>query len=133
MPQHEGVVYVVDDDASVRQALAFLLEIDELEVQTFPSAEDFLQALPGDARGCVVTDIRMPGMSGVELLRELRATGVALPVIVMTGHADAALIREAMDAGAFDCFRKPFNDLAFLSAVRSALRAATAGPALAGA
>lgn len=127
MPQHDGIVYVIDDDDSVREALTFLLESDRLDVHAFPSAEEFLARLPPGVRGCVVTDIRMPGVSGIEMIGELRARGVALPVIVMTGHADAALIAAAMDAGAFACFRKPFDDDGLLSAIRSALRPTTPG------
>lgn len=122
MTQNEAVVHVIDDDDAIRESLAFLLESAELEVRTYDSANAFLEALPHDVHGCVVTDIRMPGVSGIELLRQLRTMGVALPVIVITGHADVPLAVEAMKSGAIDFIEKPFDDDSFLSTIRSALR-----------
>jgi two-component system response regulator FixJ len=122
MTQNEAVVHVIDDDDAIRESLAFLLESAELDVRTYESANAFLEALPHDVHGCVVTDIRMPGVSGIELLRHLRTMGVALPVIVITGHADVALAVEAMKSGAIDFIEKPFDDDSFLSTIRSALR-----------
>ena len=122
MPQHEAVVHVIDDEEAVRDLLSFLLESEDLEVHTYASASAFLKGLSPDVSGCIVTDIRMPGMSGIELLCKLRAMGVALPVIVITGHADAPLVAEAINCGAIGCFKKPFEDDTFLSAIRSALR-----------
>lgn len=122
MTQNEAVVHVIDDDEAIRESLAFLLESAELEVRTYDSANAFLEALPHDVHGCVVTDIRMPGVSGIELLRQLRTMGVALPVIVITGHADVPLAVEAMKSGAIDFIEKPFDDDSFLSTIRSALR-----------
>lgn len=116
----DAVVHVVDDDAAVRQSLAFLLVSDGLAVQTHESAADLL-AVARDIDGCVVTDVRMPGVDGIELLRRLKAQGVHLPVIVMTGHADVPLAVEAMKAGAVDFMEKPFDDEAMLAAVRGAL------------
>lgn len=126
MPQHEGVVYVIDDEEPIREALTFLLESEELEVRTYDSGNEFLQALPQDLHGCIVTDIRMPGVSGIELLRQIRTLGVTVPVIVISGHADVPLVVEAMKSGAVDFLEKPFDDDTFLSAVRSALRQTTA-------
>ena len=117
----DGVVHVIDDDADVRQSLAFLLSSAGLAVQVHESAIAFLDALPGIAGGCVVTDIRMPRMDGLELQRRLRELNTGLPVIVMTGHGDVPLAVEAMKAGAIDFIEKPFDDEVLLSAIRSAL------------
>jgi two-component system response regulator FixJ len=116
-----GVVHVIDDDADVRQSLAFLLSAAGLAVQVHESAVAFLEALPGIQEGCVVTDIRMPGMDGLELQRRLREMKTGLPVIVMTGHGDVPLAVEAMKTGAIDFIEKPFDDEILLSAIRSAL------------
>jgi two-component system response regulator FixJ len=121
MTQHEGVVHVIDDDDAVRASLRFLLESAGLEVRTYDSASIFLKELSHDVHGCVVTDIRMPGVSGIELLRHLSVIGVALPVIVITGHADVPLAVEAMKCGAIDFLEKPFDDDELLSSVGSAL------------
>ena len=122
MTPNEAVVHVIDDDEAIRESLAFLLDSADLEVRTYEPANVFLEALPHDVHGCVVTDIRMPGVSGIELLRQLRTMGVALPVIVITGHADVPLAVAAMKSGAVDFIEKPFDDDAFLSTIRSALR-----------
>jgi two-component system response regulator FixJ len=117
----EGVVHVIDDDADVRQSLVFLLSAAGLAVQVHESAIAFLEALPHLPAGCVVTDIRMPRMDGLELQRRLRELDAALPVIVMTGHGDVPLAVEALKAGAIDFIEKPFDDEVLLSAIRSAL------------
>jgi two-component system response regulator FixJ len=117
----DGVVHVIDDDAEVRQSLAFLLSSAGLAVQVHDSAVAFLEGLPGLPGGCVVTDIRMPRMDGLELQRRLRELDARLPVIVMTGHGDVALAVEAMEAGAIDFIEKPFDDEVLLSAIRAAL------------
>ena len=122
MTPNEPVVHVIDDDEAIRESLAFLLESAQLDVKTYESANAFLETLSREANGCVVTDIRMPGVSGIELLRQLRTMGVGLPVIVITGHADVPLAVEAMKSGAVDFIEKPFDDDAFLSTIRSALR-----------
>lgn len=121
MMPSEHVVHVIDDDEAVRESLSFLLESVDLEVRTYESANAFLRALPHGSHGCIVTDICMPGVSGIELLRQLRTMGTALPVIVMTGHAASPMIAEARNLGAFECFKKPFDDDTFLSTIRSAL------------
>lgn len=115
------VVQVIDDDADVRQSLAFLLSTAGLAVRVHDSAVSFLKVLDEVQSGCVVTDIRMPQMDGLELQRRLRAQGSKLPVIVMTGHGDVALAVEAMKAGAVDFIEKPFDDDVLLSAIRTAL------------
>ena len=117
----EPVVHVVDDDMAVRKSLAFLLVSDGLSVRLHESASAFLSDIEDAASGCVVTDIRMPGMDGIALLRHLRARSASLPVIVMTGHADVPMAVEAMKQGAVDFIEKPFADDVFLAAVRSAL------------
>jgi two-component system, LuxR family, response regulator FixJ len=120
MPSDE-TVYVIDDDDAARDSLAFLFRTAEVDVHTYASAIEFLAAAPALKGGCVVTDVRMPQMDGLELLRRLRALDLALPVIVMTGHGDIPLAVEAMKAGAADFFEKPFSDDAMLAAVRRAL------------
>lgn len=113
-------VHVIDDDAGLREALAFLFEVNGVEAEFHVSADAFLEALPV-APGCVLTDVRMPGRTGIELVQELRARGVDLPVVVMTGHGDVPLAVEAMKAGVVDFIEKPFGDDVLLGAVRSAL------------
>ncbi len=120
MPSSQ-VVHIVDDDTDVRQALAFLLTTAGLAVQVHESAVAFLNARPRPQAGCVVTDIRMPGMDGLELQRKLLAEQNHIPVIIMTGHADVALAVEAMKAGAVDFVEKPFDNEVLLEAIRAAL------------
>jgi len=115
------VVHVIDDDVGVRQSLAFLLSTAGLAVRVHESAVAFLDALPAVQDGCIVTDVRMPGMDGLELQRRLRENKIGLPVIVMTGHGDVALAVEAMKAGAVDFIEKPFDDEVLLGAIRAAL------------
>jgi two-component system response regulator FixJ len=119
---NEQVVHVVDDDLAVRQSLSFLLASDGLPVRLHESALAFLEGAEDAALGCIVTDVRMPGIDGIELLRRLRTAGITLPVIVMTGHADVPMAVEAMREGAVDFIEKPFDDDAFLASVHSALR-----------
>ena len=115
------VVHVIDDDADVRQSLAFLLSTAGLPVRVHESAVAFLAALPAVEDGCIVTDVRMPDVDGLELQRRLRAQGNSMPVVVMTGHGDVALAVEAMKAGAVDFLEKPFDDEVLLAAIRTAL------------
>ena len=114
-------VHVVDDDAAMRDSLRFLLKAAKLEVFTYESADVFLRALPEIKGGCVLTDVRMPGLSGIELLRRLKKSRIDLPVIVMTGHGDITLAVEAMKEGAVDFLEKPFDDEILLKTARSAL------------
>jgi two-component system, LuxR family, response regulator FixJ len=123
MPSDAAVVHVVDDDEAMRQSMAFLLRTANIQVQTYEAAADFLNALPQAKAGCVVTDVRMPGMSGIELLQRLRNLKVSMPVIVITGHGDVPLAVEAMKGGAMDFIEKPFDDEVLLGAVRAALSA----------
>ena len=115
------VVHVIDDDADVRQSLAFLLTASGFTVRVHESAVTFLTVLPEATEGCVITDVRMPQMNGLELQRRLGELKAGLPVIVMTGHGDVPLAVEAMKAGAVDFIEKPFDDEVLLSAVRAAL------------
>jgi len=117
---NEQIVHVVDDDLAVRQSLSFLLASEGLPVRLHESAAAFLETVAAPS-GCVVTDVRMPGMDGIAFLRCLREQGFAVPVIVMTGHADVPMAVEAMKEGAVDFIEKPFDDDLFLAAVRSAL------------
>lgn len=117
----EAVVHVVDDDPAMRDSLEFLIDTAGLSVRTYESGPALLAAADALAAGCIVTDVRMPEMSGLDLVRRLTDMGVRLPVIVMTGHADVPLAVEAMKAGVRDFIEKPFDDEAFLSSVRAAL------------
>lgn len=116
-----AVVYVVDDDIGVRKALAFLLVSAGLNVRVYDSATSFLKELTDPGRCCIVTDVRMPGIDGLEFIRRLNERGINVPVIVMTGHADIPLAVEAMKAGAIDFLEKPFREDRFLEVVRFAL------------
>lgn len=117
----EAVIHVIDDDDEVRSSLAFLLASAGFETALHDSAASFLDALPRIDAGCVVTDVRMPRMSGIDLLKRLRQQGTSLPVIVMTGHGDLSLAVEAMKAGAFDFLEKPFDGETLLASVQVAL------------
>lgn len=123
MSSDTAVVHIIDDDEAVRQSTAFLLRTANIQVQTYETATNFLDALSQVKPGCVVTDVRMPGLSGIELLQRLRALKFSMPVIVITGHGDVPLAVEAMKAGAMDFIEKPFNDEVLLGAVRTALSA----------
>jgi two-component system response regulator FixJ len=121
MPSDLQVVHVIDDDDAVRDSLTFLLRTVGIEVQSYPSAGAFLDAVAGAQLKCVITDVRMPGMSGIDLLRRLRELKIDVPVIVITGHGDVPLAVEAMKIGAADFLEKPFDDDTLLASVRSAL------------
>ncbi|HET6970736.1 MAG TPA: response regulator FixJ [Phenylobacterium sp.] len=116
----EPIVHLIDDDDAVRASLSFVLEMNDFPARTYASAPEFLQ-LAADARGCVVTDVRMPEMSGLELVRELKSRQIELPIIVITGHGDVPLAVEAMRAGVIDFIEKPFDDEVLLKAIRLAL------------
>jgi two-component system, LuxR family, response regulator FixJ len=122
MPSENATVHVIDDDEASRQSLAFLLQTAQLEVQTYASAAIFLDLLPDISSNCIITDVRMPGMSGIDLLRRLKELNIAVPVIVITGHGDVPLAVEAMKIGAVDFLEKPFDDEVLLASVRSALK-----------
>ncbi|MCX8474791.1 MAG: response regulator FixJ [Sphingomonas sp.] len=118
---NEPVVHVIDDDASVRDSLAFLLDCSEIRTCTYESAIQFLKAVPTMEPGCIITDVRMPEMSGLDLVARLRDIGVTDPVIVITGHADVPMAIQALHQGVSDFIEKPFSDEAILLAVRTAL------------
>jgi two-component system response regulator FixJ len=120
--------HIIDDDDAVRDALGFLLSTADVPYESYATAGAFLD-IAMHARGCVVTDVRMPGMDGLQLVRRLKDIGVALPVIVMTGHGDVPLAVEAMKAGVVDFFEKPFDDEQILEAVRRAMAQSGQGEA----
>jgi len=117
----EPLVHVVDDDASVRESLTMLLESAGFSVRAYDSAPAFLVAASDRRAGCVLTDVQMPGLDGLELQRHLAERGIRLPVIVMTGHGDVPIAVEALKAGATDFLEKPFDDEHLLTAVASAI------------
>jgi two-component system response regulator FixJ len=116
------IVYVIDDEEAVRDSLTFLLEACEFWVKSFASAHDFLAAVPSLAPGCVLTDMRMPGMNGLELLRRMRERNLPWPVVVMTAHGEVPLAVQSLKAGASDFIEKPFPGDAVIDAVLSALK-----------
>jgi len=120
------MVHVIDDDDAVRDSIAFLLEAAGFEVKTYDSGVRFLEGYTDQESGCVLTDVRMPGLTGLELAIRLRALGSRLPIIVITGHADVALAVEAMKAGVEDFIEKPFDDVVLVKSVEAALARAGA-------
>ena len=119
--QPEPIIYVIDDDDAVRQSLEFLLKTAGITVRSFESAKAFLEVLPQIRSGCIITDVRMPDITGIDLLRRVKEINPDLPVIVITGHGDISLAVEAMKIGAVDFLEKPFDDDLLLAAVRAAL------------
>jgi len=117
----EGIVFVVDDDAAVRRALERLIKSVGLDVETFASAQAFLQRDPPDRPACVVTDIRMPGLSGLDLQKELADAGLSMPIVFMTGHGTVPMSVRAMKAGAVDFLQKPVDEQVLLDAIHQAL------------
>ena len=124
---HRGRVYVIDDDEAVRDSLDFLLGSADFHVTLFESAQNFLDILPGIDFGCVVSDVRMPGIDGIELLKRLKAGSSMLPVVIMTGHGDVPLAVEAMKLGAIEFLEKPFEDDRLIGMIEAALRQAEPG------
>jgi two-component system response regulator FixJ len=119
--QPDTIIYVIDDDDAVRQSLEFLLKTAGITVRGFESARAFLEVMPEIRSGCVITDVRMPDITGIELLQRVKEINPDLPVIVITGHGDISLAVEAMKIGAVDFLEKPFDDDLLLAAVRAAL------------
>ncbi len=119
--QPEPVIYVIDDDDAVRQSLEFLLRTAGFTVRSFESAKAFLEITQELRFGCIITDVRMPGISGIDLLRRVKELGVDIPVIVITGHGEISLAVEAMKIGAADFLEKPFDDDQLLGALRTTL------------
>jgi len=120
-------VYVIDDDPAMRDSLDFLLDAAGLGVRLFDSAQTFLDDLADLEPGCILTDVRMPGIDGMELLRRIQAGPRKLPVIVMTGHGDVPLAVEAMKLGALDFIEKPFGDDRLIGMIETALAASETG------
>jgi two-component system, LuxR family, response regulator FixJ len=120
----KGHVYVIDDDEAMRDSLNFLLDSSGFSVRLFETAQGFLDALPGLAFGCVVSDVRMPGLDGIELLKRMKATQSPFPIVIMTGHGDVPLAVEAMKLGAVDFLEKPFEDDRLTTMIEAAIRQA---------
>jgi FixJ family two-component response regulator len=121
MNQVDSVVFVVDDDSSVREAIGSLIRSVGLQVETFETAQDFLRSKRPDVPGCLVLDVRLPGLSGLDLQRELTAHAITLPIIFITGHGDIPMSVRAMKAGALEFLTKPFRDQDLLDAIQQAL------------
>jgi len=118
---NQQTVFVVDDDDAVREVLIWLMESVQLPTECYSTAKDFLDAVSPDRQGCALLDVRMPGMSGIELQREMKRIGVDMPVIIITGHGDVPMAVHAMKEGAFDFIEKPFNNQVLLDRVQAAL------------
>jgi two-component system, LuxR family, response regulator FixJ len=121
---HRGKVYVIDDDEAMRDSLDFMLGAADFHVTVFESAHQFLYTLSSTEFGCVVSDVRMPGIDGIELLKRLKTNRSLLPVVIMTGHGDVQLAVEAMKLGAVDFLEKPFEDERIIGMIDVALRQA---------
>ena len=117
----EQLIYVIDDDEAVRDSMGMLLESADLPYRCFPSADSFIAEHDGSQRGCLILDIRMPGMTGIELQQKLTQVGSSLPIIFITGHGDVPMAVEAMRRGALDFLRKPVNEENFLERITYAL------------
>lgn len=120
MSTEATVIHIVDDDAAMRDSLSFLLDVSGFRTRAYASAEALLEQAGDLQSGCILTDVRMPGMNGLDLVRKVRELGLPHPVVVMTGHGDVPLAVEAMKAGARDFIEKPFSDEFLLRALRSA-------------
>jgi two-component system, LuxR family, response regulator FixJ len=118
----EPTVFVVDDDASIRDALSLLISLNGLRAAVYASAEDFLAVHDASGRGCLLTDLKMPGMSGLDLQSMLREQGVTLPVVVLTAHGDVSTTRAALKNGAVDFLEKPVDDDVLIDVLRNAVR-----------
>ena len=126
MNPQEPIVFAVDDDASMREALSRLFRSVGMRAQIFASAQEFLSFKRPDTPACLVLDVRLPGLSGLDLQSELAATGLAIPIIFMTGHGDIPMSVQAMKAGAVEFLTKPFRDQVLLDAIQQAIQRARA-------
>lgn len=117
----KGIIYVIDDDDAMRDSLNFLLDSSGYSVTLFDDAQRFMEALPGLAFGCVVSDVRMPGIDGIELLKRMKAQHSPFPILIMTGHGDVPLAVEAMKLGAVDFLEKPFEDDRLVAMIETAI------------
>lgn len=120
----KGMIYVIDDDDAMRDSLNFLLDSSGYSVTLFDDAQRFLEALPDLAFGCIVSDVRMPGIDGIELLKRMKAQHSPFPILIMTGHGDVPLAVEAMKLGAVDFLEKPFEDDRLIAMIETAIRQA---------
>jgi len=118
----DPTVFVVDDDASIRDALSLLISLKGLKASVFSSAEDFLAVYDSQWRGCLLTDLQMPGIGGLDLQMTLRERGIVLPVVVLTAHGDVATTRAALKNGAVDFLEKPVDDDVLVDVLRNAIR-----------
>ena len=118
----DATVFVIDDDASVRDSINLILSLKGMQTRLFSSAEDFLEAYRPEWRGCILTDLQMPRMSGLDLQQALHERGILLPVVVLTAHGDVPTTRVAMKGGAFDFLEKPINDDVLLDVLKNAIR-----------
>ena len=121
MKDTDAIVFVVDDDSSIREAIESLVKLAGLRVETFGSAQEFLRSKRADLPGCVVLDVELPGLSGLDLQRELATHGIKLPIIFITGYGDIPMSVRAMKAGALEFLTKPFRDQDLLDAIQQAL------------
>ena len=122
----DGIIHIVDDDRAVRDGLGFMLSSLGLTIETHSSASELLERLDGAVIGCILADVRMPGMTGLELLDELKRRACALPVIIITAHADVPMAVRAIQSGAKDFFEKPVNGMALVERINEALKEARA-------
>jgi RNA polymerase sigma factor (sigma-70 family) len=118
----EAIVYIVDDDPAVRNSLRWLLESVQFKVRACATAQEFLDGYQTTTPGCLLLDVRMPGMSGLDLQAHLSSEGIGIPIIIITGHADVPMAVRALKMGAFDFIEKPFNDDLLLDRVQQAVR-----------
>jgi len=126
MAENDAIVFVIDDDPSIREAIKSLIRSVGMRVQTFASAQEFMESKRPEAPACLVLDVRMPGLSGLDLQRELSETGVTFPIIFITGHGDIPMSVRAMKAGAVEFLTKPFRDQDLLDAITHAIERARA-------
>jgi RNA polymerase sigma factor (sigma-70 family) len=122
MSREDGTVFLIDDDPGVRDSLTLLLSLKDISTQPFANADSFLESYTPERVGCVLTDLRMPGMTGLELQAALRERRIELPVVVLTAHGDVATARAALKNGAFDFLEKPVDDAMLLDVLHNALR-----------
>jgi RNA polymerase sigma factor (sigma-70 family) len=120
--KNQPTVFIVDDDQAMRNSLKWLIESVAMQVETFDSADAFIESFYPGRSGCLLLDVRMPGMSGLELQEYLMLNRIAIPIIIITGHADVPMAVRAMKAGAIDFIEKPFNDELLLESIRHALQ-----------
>jgi len=122
MTHEDGTVFLIDDDAGVRDSLSLLLSLKNISTQPFASADSFLETYTPERSGCVLTDLRMPGMTGLELQTAMHQRHIELPIVVFTAHGDVATARAALKNGAFDFLEKPVDEAMLLDVLRNALR-----------